>query len=52
MRKIIVHMPTKLDGRTSKPNGSFWKPFPSRDGETGYVNQMFAAEMRDATVES
>ena len=43
MRKLVVHMQVTLDGRMSKPDGSFWEPFPWGDDETTYLNQMFAA---------
>lgn len=43
LRKLTVHMQTTLDDRISKPDGSFWDPFPWGDEETSYVNQMFAA---------
>ena len=43
MRKLIVHMPTTLDGRVSRPDGLFWDPFPWGDEVTSYVKQSFAA---------
>lgn len=43
MRKIVVHMQTTLDGRTSRPDGLFWEPFPWGEEEMAHVNEMFAA---------
>ena len=42
MRKLVVHMQTTLDGRTSRPDGFFWEPFPWGDEEMAYVNESFA----------
>jgi dihydrofolate reductase len=42
MRKVIVVMQTTLDGRISKPDGSFWQPFAWGEEETAYVNETYA----------
>ena len=42
MRKLTVLMQTTLDGRISKPDGSFWQPFAWGEEETAYVNEAFA----------
>ena len=42
-RKMIVHMQTTLDLRISRPDGSFWEPFPWGEPETAFVNRHFEA---------
>ena len=41
MRKVVVHLQTTLDGRTSNAAGLFWEPLVFGEPETRFVNDAF-----------